>query len=261
MQEGGRKKMGLAASLGLGAREHIALVGAGGKTTLMLSLAKELACSGRGVIATTTTKVRKNEATVMTCVETDFTAPDWQETLRRRVLEKGLIFVIQGHLVQDKMVGIGPEAADRLYFRAIADYVIAEADGAAGRPLKAPGDHEPVIPSAATLVVAVTGLDALGKPLNEETVFRAGRFEEITGVSMGTPLKPDQLRPLFSSNDGLFKGTPASARQVVFLNRSDLVGEAEPGSDLAGILLNDPESGIERVVAGSLRKKSYLVYR
>ena len=44
-------------ALGLQAREVISLVGAGGKTTLMFRLAKELLLSGKRVVTTTTTKI------------------------------------------------------------------------------------------------------------------------------------------------------------------------------------------------------------
>jgi len=44
-------------SLGLQEREVISLVGAGGKTTLMFRLARELLLAGRKVVTTTTTKI------------------------------------------------------------------------------------------------------------------------------------------------------------------------------------------------------------
>ena len=44
-------------SLDLRAREVISLVGAGGKTTLMFRLAKELVLTGEKVVTTTTTKI------------------------------------------------------------------------------------------------------------------------------------------------------------------------------------------------------------
>ena len=52
----------LAEALGLGNREHIALVGAGGKTTLMFTLAKELVRKGNTVLTGTTTKVWQEQA-------------------------------------------------------------------------------------------------------------------------------------------------------------------------------------------------------
>ena len=53
----------LFSALALGQREHVALVGGGGKTTLMFALAGELLQAGKKVITTTTTKIRGQEAT------------------------------------------------------------------------------------------------------------------------------------------------------------------------------------------------------
>ncbi len=49
----------------------------------------------------------------------------------------------------------------------LADYVLVEADGAKHLPLKAHAAHEPVIPDEATAVLAVLGLDGIGKPILE----------------------------------------------------------------------------------------------
>ncbi len=49
----------LSEALGIQSREVISLVGAGGKTTLMFRLAKELSLSGKKVVTTTTTKILK----------------------------------------------------------------------------------------------------------------------------------------------------------------------------------------------------------
>src|SRR5208337_1665177 len=75
----------------------------------------------------------------------------------------------------DKIRGFAPEMIARLWQSGIADWIIVEADGAAGRPLKAPASHEPVIPSVTRHVVAVAGLRAIGLPLDESHVFRTGR--------------------------------------------------------------------------------------
>ncbi|MCJ7704365.1 MAG: hypothetical protein MUO28_02375, partial [Desulfobacterales bacterium] len=47
----------LSEALGLRAREMISLTGAGGKTTLLFRLARELSLEGKKVITTTTTKI------------------------------------------------------------------------------------------------------------------------------------------------------------------------------------------------------------
>jgi len=52
----------LSEALGLQRREMISLTGAGGKTTLMFRLAKELSLAGKKVITTTTTNILKQQS-------------------------------------------------------------------------------------------------------------------------------------------------------------------------------------------------------
>ncbi len=52
--------------------------------------------------------------------------------------------------------------------------MIIEADGARKLPIKAPAEHEPVIPEFVNTVITVIGLSGLGKPLTEEWVHRPG---------------------------------------------------------------------------------------
>jgi len=99
------------------------------------------------------------------------------------------------------------------------DNVLVEADGARGRSLKAPAEHEPVVPPAATLVVAVVGMDVLGKPLGDRVVHRADRAAEIIHAPLGTPLRASHIAVLLAHPEGGRKGVPGTARFVVFLNK------------------------------------------
>ena len=251
-------RTGLISALGLGPREHIAIVGGGGKTSLCFALAEELLEAGTRVITTTTTKVRHREANrapcVVFCPSGAFSYEDLKEGLER----DGHIFVAQGLLESGKIEGINRAVADSFFQDLQVDYLIIEADGAAGRPVKAPAAHEPVIPSSATMVIAVIGLEAMGRPLDPEIVFRPGLFREITGLEDGETITPAALARVFQSPNGLFKGAPDSARRIAFLNKLDLLASEEGGRTLARLLLRDPHAPVERVVMGSLLRKEYL---
>jgi len=52
--------------------------------------------------------------------------------------------------------------------------VLVEADGAAGRPLKAWAAWEPVIPGQTCLLVVMAGASGLGRPLTPAWVHRPG---------------------------------------------------------------------------------------
>ncbi len=58
-----------------------------------------------------------------------------------------------------QVVGLGREALDAIHGAGLFDSILVEADGARGKPLKAPAPHEPVLPSRADCVVAVVGAE------------------------------------------------------------------------------------------------------
>jgi len=251
--------MGLISALDLGPREHIAIVGGGGKTSLCFALAEELLQAGARVITTTTTKVWHREANRAPCrVFCPFGAPSY-ENLKEGLKREGHVFVAQGLLESGKVEGITRAMADSFFKDLQVDYLIIEADGAAGRPVKAPAAHEPVIPSSATMVIAVMGLEAMGRPLDPEIVFRPGPFREITGLEDGETITPAALARVFQSPNGLFKGAPDVARRIAFLNKLDLLASEEEGRTLARLLLRDPHAPVERVVMGSIEKRVFSI--
>ena len=99
-------------------------------------------------------QVWRKEAECAPCVI--FWAHDFLAVNRLKggLKEKGHVFVADQPLDSGKVKGISPERADALFQGLDVDDVIVEADGAAGRPVKAPATHEPVVPSSATLVIA-----------------------------------------------------------------------------------------------------------
>ena len=249
--------MGLISALGLRPREHIAIVGGGGKTSLCFALAEELLQTGRKVITTTTTKVWHKEANRAPCVVLCPSGSASHEDLKEGLKREGHVFVAQGLLESGKVEGINRVMADSFFKDLQVDYLIIEADGAAGRPVKAPAAHEPVIPSSTTMVIAVIGLEAMGRPLDPEIVFRPGLFREITGLEDGETITPAALARVFQSPNGLFKGTPDAARRIAFLNKLDLLAFEEEGRTLARLLLRDPHTPVERVVMGSIEKRVF----
>jgi len=251
--------MGLITALGLRPREHITIVGGGGKTSLCFALAEELLQAGTRVITTTTTKVWQVEANRAPCRVFCRSGSLSYEDLKEGLKREGHVFVAQGLLESGKVEGITRAMADSLFLDLQVDHLIIEADGAAGRPVKAPAAHEPVIPSSATMVIAMIGLEAIGRPLDPEIVFRPGLFREITGLKDGETITPVALARVFQSPNGLFKGAPDAARRIAFLNKQDLLASEEEGRALARLLLGDPHTPVERVVMGSILRKEYLV--
>ena len=249
----------LTEALALGHREHVALVGGGGKTTLMFALAEELRRTRNRVITSTTTKVWHREALQYEKVVLVGDDLQWRDKTREGLRTEGTAFVGRSILDSGKVEGISPSLADDLYRDTEVHYLVVEADGSAGHPVKAPAEHEPVIPSSVTMVVAMMGLEAMGARLDEGTAFRVEQVKNVTGLHAGDILTPGALAKVFLHPAGVFKGTPEDARRVVFLNKADLIREERKAIELADILLADPLRKVGRVILGSLREGVYEI--
>jgi probable selenium-dependent hydroxylase accessory protein YqeC len=188
----------------------VAFVGAGGKTSLIYSLARQLSGWGHKVLVTTTTKMHPPARNLFLFDNVD-RVPFYTHLTVGKNIDPG----------SGKLLGVDPDEIPQLRERFGAHYVLVEADGAAGRPVKAPAGHEPVVPSLVDLVVGVMGLDALGKPADEQTVFRLEHFLKVTGLALSDEIGPDTLRTLAAHPEGLFKGGPINVRKVAFYNKAD----------------------------------------
>jgi probable selenium-dependent hydroxylase accessory protein YqeC len=256
-----KKVESLAEALAIGSRDHIALVGGGGKTTLMLALAEELTAKGKRVIAATTTKVWHREALQYKKILLVNNRADWNSKKAEGLNSEGTVFVGRSILESGKVDGISASLADKVFHDPNVHYLIVEADGSAGHPLKAPAEHEPVIPNSVTMVVALMGLEAMHARLNEVTAFRVERVSTVTGLEPGSILTPKALANVFVHPAGLFKGAPDGARKVVLLNKADLIRDERNATELANIVLVDAMKKIDRVILGSLKKGEYRIRR
>lgn len=245
----------LAEALGIRPREVISLVGAGGKTTLMFCIAKELVRNGKKVVVTTTTKILEP-----TTEETGFLFIDSDEEKIKDFVGRHLdryhpITIARERLGSGKLKGVSPNLVDELWGSHDIDTIIIEADGAAGRPVKAPREWEPVIPSSTSLVVAILGIDGAEVKLNEDNVFQSEGVSKLTGISMGERLTEEAMATLMTHSEGIFKGTPSSSRVVAFLNKVDIPNGVAKAESIARKILEKGHPRIERVVLGQLKNE------
>ena len=155
-----------------------AIIGGGGKTTLMEALAGELSQKG-SVILTTTTHIRR-PAQLETLTDAD-------EALVSAALSRSRDICV-GEAAEE-----GKLRAPRLSIETLArlaDFVLVEADGSKGLPLKAHEAHEPVIPPCAQRVVAVAGIDGIGKPIGA-VCHRSARYAQLALADEETIVTPE----------------------------------------------------------------------
>jgi len=239
----------LTSALGIGRGDLVALVGGGGKTTLMYRLTQELFASGLRAAAATTTKIAVPEASdpaELLC------APEFRELVERLLVGSGRPRVLGKRVLDNgKVEGVPTEWCDRLLAEGVVEVLVVEADGAARKPLKAPEAWEPVVPEGTTVFVAVVGLSCLGHPLDEETVFRARLASAATGAPIGAPVTTEVVTRLLESPNGLCKGRPKVAQLVAVLNQADTKNDQILGRKIANSILKG-SAHYDRVVISTL---------
>lgn len=199
----------------------VALVGGGGKSSTMYAMAKQAADSGRKAVVTTTTHILPHPSLPL--------AGDLAQLAA--LLKKHRVVTLGAYDSRGKLTG----AADPAACLELADVVLIEADGAKLRPLKAPADHEPVIPPSCHAVIASAGLDSLGKPV-EEICHRPERVCALLGVEPDHKITPADVAAILSSPLGGRKDVGQAMAFRCLLNKADDDQQWAWGTEIQGLL-------------------------
>ena len=151
-----------------------------------------------------------------------------------------------------KLKGLAPTLIDKIREQEIADTILVEADGAKHRPLKAPNETEPVIPSSTTWTLPVVGLDGVGKVNTEKYVFRPHYFSRLTGIKEGSAITPESVSRVILHPEGLTRGTPEKAKVVVILNKGEIEKGLDVGAEVARFIVKGKKESIVKVLIISL---------
>lgn len=206
-----------------------ALIGGGGKTTLMYTLAEELRHLGT-VIVTTSTHIQRPE--------------------QYPVLLSGGAAAVAAALAAHGVVCVAGETSEgklcapALSFETLAglaDFVLVEADGSKRLPLKAHAPHEPVIPACARQTVCVVGADGFGRPIRQ-ACHRPERYAALCGAAEDDVVTP-ALEAAVLHAEGYADGW-------VYINKVETPRDWANAEALAALLPG-------KVIAGSLWKREY----
>jgi probable selenium-dependent hydroxylase accessory protein YqeC len=254
-------------ALDLKERAFISLVGAGGKSTLFKRLAEELALKNKRMILTTTTKMFSWQLAPFVKKGRLIEGRD-EETIQERIKKyffleskRGRLAVI-GEKIEDKeeekISGPPPEWLDKWWGEDLVDFILVEADGAAGKPVKAPASHEPVIPLSTTDLIGMIGIDALGLSLQEENVFRSQIFSRLTGINLGEKVGIGALTFLICHPDGLFKEAPPGCRRHLFINKVEDSNSIKMAEELTFEVLKICHRRISDIILGAAGQKEVI---
>lgn len=244
----------------------VSLVGAGGKTSLALWLLEEAHAAGWPAVYTTTTHMlepvlRPQEALVLA-----EEGEGWRARLDEALAAHRMTFLAaarteevdegpgaplqEGRFHRHKVRGLRPEEVDALARERPGVLFLVEADGARHRWLKAPAAHEPQVPRSTAHFLPVAAADAVGRPLDGETVHRPEEAAALLGLEVGARLTPQAVAALLAHPGGGLKGAPPGAAVVPVLTLWGDPWPLEAAREVAQALREAPR--VERVVLAAL---------
>lgn len=206
-----------------------AIIGGGGKTTLLYALAREFSQTER-VIVCATTHILPPEH--LPCLTEDSEAE------------------VRAALCKTNCACVGTKSADGKFsapeipfaqLLQLADFIFVEADGSKHLPLKAHASHEPVIPPEANQAILVLGVSGLGKPI-VRAAHRPALYAQKLGVPENTIVTPELAARLLNLE---------ALHTRVLVNQAETKEELALARELAGFL-SCP------VAAGSLQKENVI---
>ncbi len=153
--------------------------------------------------------------------------------------------------------GIADEELQRLYVDGGFDVCVVKADGARGKLIKAPAEHEPPIAACTTVVVPVVSARVIGQPLSEKVAHRPERVAAVTGACIGEAITTEHVARLLSSADGMLRNT-RGCKVVPLINMVDDPGCERLARQAAeqALALTDR---FDCVVLGAMKKDNPLI--
>ena len=226
----------------------IAFIGAGGKTTAMFQVARQLSMTEKlPVIVTTTTHLGA-----------------WQILLADQhiIADSSAPLSGMGRGFHGVILITGPVEGNRttplkdnvlFWLRENCELhdipLLIEADGSRQKPLKAPAENEPAIPRFSEQVIQVAGLSGLGKPLTEEHVHRPETFARLSGLNSEAIITSEALTNVLIHPEGGLKNMLPNVRRVMLLNQADVPELQAQANKMARKLL----SAYDAVLVASLK--------
>jgi probable selenium-dependent hydroxylase accessory protein YqeC len=222
----------------------VAVVGCGGKTSLVELLADRL--RDRKVLLSTTTKIFRPRMKDIVLCETLWQCEEHKP--RTGIQCMGLMNGASGKL----------EALPEAFLANLLpryDIVLLEADGSRGLPCKGWLANEPVVPDYCTHTLGLITMGALGKLAGETTVHRLPEFLALTGVGEGQTITVAALEAMVCAPEGMFKNS--AGKRCVIVNQ---VEDDETACDARSFLQTIKEkypARFEKLLFGSVHNDAW----
>ncbi len=201
-----------------------AVIGSGGKTTLIGKLAEEI--RAHVIICTTTHIMRPDDMPVFAPEAPGLNGNSPAIANEMPEYEPALAAFLRDNTGHPVCVGLpDPENPAKLISYPIEEieraagenaFILVEADGSKHLPLKAHNENEPVIPKNCARVILVIGAHGFGKPI-AEAVHRPEIFAKLTNTDVSSPVTPEAVAAVINAERAKF----GSGRLQIFVNSKD----------------------------------------
>ena len=190
---------------------RISIVGAGGKTTTLESLADDYRFREIKALVTTTTHMFYPDD------RWAFTDKVDMQYIQNLLHVHGVLWV--GTPCENGKIKSVSENMKKELLK-LPHPILVEADGSKRLPFKMPGENEPVLFPETTCVFGVLGMDALNKRIGDIS-FRSEIISDFLGKTPQDLLEEDDFVKIISSSQGLKKRVTNDMDFKIILNKAD----------------------------------------
>lgn len=213
----------------------LSVTGAGGKTSLMYTLAESLSERGE-VLITTTTKISAD--------------------IPKNILNNANIRVFAVlDMKENKYKNPGYDKIEALVEN--YDYTIIEADGSKGLPLKGYYENEPCVVSFATTNIAVVSIRDMGLHPENIEILRKSEFINMSKAAVDRPITDTEMARWIEHPKGMFKDS--KGERILFFNQIESEDDEEKVRKVISSLSGSFKAGLSRIIAGSIFEKKYKI--
>lgn len=196
-----------------------AIVGAGGKTTVLAKLVEYGGLAGQPTLVTTTTKLYESQVAAWN----PYYGHDFNEAEAacQKAMQRGRCASWFGGVEGTKVTALTAKEIDEIHMVHPNWQILVEADGAKEKWLKAPKESEPVIPSKTNTTIGVINLQMLGTTMDDEHVYNLPDVSSIMGRPEGAVITSTMLARLVLHPRGLFQYS--KGERILFCTGYDTV--------------------------------------
>ena len=230
----------------------VCCVGAGGKKTTMFQLAN----AHKGRIGITATAHIEYFPKTLNATNYIGTEEEIIDAIRNDTTSTTIAFAKPSERF-GRRAGVNPELIQTFLETGQFDLMVIKADGARGRLIKAPAEHEPVICDVADTVIPIVSAKVFGMKLDSKLAHRVEYISKVTGLNENEEIKPIHVARLLSSSNGSLKNT-GNKEVIPLINMVDY-SEQETLAREAAIAALSMTDRFDKVVLAAMKEKHPIV--